>query len=222
MSVARRVLLVITVLAACLLTPAVASANTGDVTRLAIIGDSITTGYGVGSGQGYADLLEADDSGDNVLPLAHNGATVRLWLTSYLPELTSSLDAWQPSTVLIALGGNDWYGGRKTSDFQADLTYLIWQIRAHTAYGTRVIVWHYYGFGIPQNTGACDVWPCTPASSTWAQYHTATAQTVAANYAGYIDTSGSTPDLQADHVHPSVLGHQQTHDLIRARLLGCC
>lgn len=197
-----------------------AEAQPADVTRLAIIGDSITTGYGVAPGQSYADLLEADDPGDNILPLAHNGATLRLWLTTYLPELTTQLDTWQPTTVLIAVGGNDWYGGRRTADWQTDLTYLIWQVRAHAPYGVRVIVWHYYPFGIGQNTTACDVWPCTPASSTWGQYNTATAQTVAANYGGYVDTSATTPELQADHVHPSVLGHQQTHSLIRSRLLS--
>ncbi|HEY2763418.1 MAG TPA: SGNH/GDSL hydrolase family protein [Pseudonocardiaceae bacterium] len=203
-----------------------ASANSTDVTKLAIIGDSITTGYNVPPGDGYAALLAADP-GSSVLPLAHNGATVRTWLTLYQGDL-DQLTTWQATTVIIALGGNDWYGERSPADYETDVTYLVWQIRSQLP-NARVILWHYYPFGIGQSSTACDVWPCTPATSTWATYANAARDAAIRNYLGYIDDSASAPDGHPwsyywgpDQVHLTIAGHQQLHDDIRARLLACC
>lgn len=214
----------VAVLAALIAAPP-AVAQPSDVTRLAIVGDSLTTGYGVAAGQGYADLLEADDPGDNVLPLAHDGWTVRRWLTVSLPELQQQLAAWQPTTVLVALGGNDWYNARRPGDYTLDLTYLIWHIRQQVP-AARVILWHYYPLGVPQNAGVCDVWPCNPGASTWGQYGTAMVDAAVRNVTGYIDTSVRTPPwssyYQPDRIHLTPAGHQALHTTIRARLLACC
>lgn len=198
-----------------------------DVQRLAIIGDSFTTGYGVDANQSYVSLLEADDLGPNILPLAHNGSTVRKWNTIYAAEL-DQLMSWQPDTVLIALGGNDELIGRKPSDYQVDLTYLTWQVRVRVP-NARVIYWHYYPLGIPQDMTQCDVWPCTPGPSTWHDYGDAMRQSAIINYAGYIDNSVRAPSglpwstyYLPDHIHLNPGGHSQEHDDIRARLLACC
>jgi lysophospholipase L1-like esterase len=204
-----------------------ASAQPSDVTRLAIIGDSLTTGYGLAPGLSYADLLEAEAPGDNVLPLAHDGSTTRRWLTVYGSELDQLTD-WQPTAVLIALGGNDWRIGRKTSDYITDLTNLIWQIRNRLP-TTRVILWHYYPIGVPVDTTVCDVWPCTPQTSTWSAYGTTMRDAAIRNMAGYIDTSGKAPSGLAwsayygpDRIHLTTQGHQQLYNSVRARLLACC
>lgn len=226
-TVARRLLLLAGVVIGMLGVLAVpASANSTDLTKLAIIGDSITVGYNVPTGDGYAQLLGADP-GSNVLTLAHNGASVRDVLTLYQGDLPQ-LSTWGATTVLVALGGNDWYEGRRTADYQTDLTYLVWQIR-HQVPGARVILWHYYGFGIAQDTTQCDVWPCTPAPSTWGDYANAERQAAITNYAGYIDNSVAAPDghpwsyyLQSDKVHPTVAGHQELYQDMKARLLACC
>lgn len=224
----RRALTALLLCTALLTTAAPAAAQPSDVERVAIIGDSITTGYGVGPGQGYADLLEADQPGDNVLPVAHDGWTARRWLTASLPELRQQLDQWQPTTVLVAVGGNDWYIGRKTGDYQTDLTYLIWHLRDQVP-GARVILWHYYPLGVPQDQAVCDVWPCTPTTSTWAQYGTAMRDAAVRNVTGYVDDSARAPSGQpwsayysADRVHLTPEGHRQLHTSIRARLLACC
>lgn len=226
MVVVRMVLTVLLTLAVSSVS-ATANAASQDVTRVAIVGDSMTTGYGVPPGQGYADLLESDAAGDNVLPLAVNGHTVRRWLTVSLPEL-DQLSDWQPTTVLIALGGNDWSIGRRTADYQTDLTYLTWHIRSRVP-NARVIYWHYYPIGIPQNPAVCDVWPCTPAASTWANYATAMRDAAIRNQAGYIDDSVSSPSGKPwssfygpDRVHLTAAGHQQLFQSIRQRLLSCC
>lgn len=204
-----------------------AAAIPSDVQRVAIIGDSVATGYGVGAGQSWADRLEVDQPGDNVLVLAHNGWTVRRWITVSLPEL-GQLAGWQPTTVLVALGGNDWYIGRRPADYITDLTYLTWHIRA-TVPDARIIYWHYYPLGIAQDTRVCDIWPCTPTTSTWGDYATAMRGAAIRNYAGYIDNSTAAPDGQPwsayyspDRVHLTAQGHVLLHRSIRDRLLACC
>jgi phospholipase/lecithinase/hemolysin len=207
--------------------PTQAGALPSDVTRLAIIGDSVATGYAVAPGTGYVDLLEAETPGDNVLPLAHDGSTVRRWLTIYGAEL-DQLATWQPTTVLIALGGNDWHIGRSTADYTTDLTYLVWQVRNRVP-TARVILWHYYQIGVPVDTKVCDVWPCTALASTWSAYATAMRNTAIRNMTGYIDDSVKAPSGQAwstyygaDRTHLTTQGHQQLYNSIRARLLACC
>jgi lysophospholipase L1-like esterase len=202
-----------------------ASAQPSDIQRVAIIGDSFTTGYGVAAGQGYADLLEADDPlADNVLPLAVNGATVRRWNTEHR-TLLDQIDTWQPTTVVIALGGNDWSIGRKVGDFQNDLTYLIWTVRSKVP-TARVILWHYYPLGIPVNTSVCDVWPCQSQATTWGAYANAMRDAAILNGTGYIDNSVHSPAWSTyylpDRTHLTAAGHQQEYADIRARLVACC
>src|SRR5262249_40553582 len=122
--------------------PAPAEATTTDLDRLAIIGDSLTVGYGVAAGQGYADRLEAAAPGDNILPLAHNGATVLRWVTTYKSEL-DRLRAWHPSAVMVALGGNDYHIARSTAYYMRTLNLLTSEIRTRVP-GVRVIFLHYY------------------------------------------------------------------------------
>lgn len=204
-----------------------ALATPADVGRVAIIGASETTGLGASPGRGYADLLEADELGDNVLPLAHNGATARLWNTTYVAEL-DQLIGWQPVAALVVLGGNDWYYARPTAAYSVDLTYLIWQIRARVP-NARVILWHDYPIGAGPDVNACEQWPCVHQASTWAAYGTAMRDAAILNYGGYIDDSVRAPSGQpwsayhgADKIHLTDAGHQQLHDSIKARLSACC
>src|SRR6202008_1791523 len=96
--------------------------------RLAIIGDSITAGFGVPAGSSYAALLESRDLGSgNVLALGHNGATVRRWLPGgpWYGDL-AQLAPFGPTDVLIALGMNEWNICRTTADYRAQRVWLAW------------------------------------------------------------------------------------------------
>jgi lysophospholipase L1-like esterase len=205
----------------------VANAQPSDVTKLAIIGDSITDGYGAAAGQGYADLLESNEVGDNVLKLAVGGATVKRWLPggphySMLDQITT----WQPATVLVNLGTNDHYIARRPSEYQAQLGQLIAQIRAR-APGARVILWHQFGGYFKPDPALCDIAPCLdqvpPAG--WKAFGDAMRAAAIANYAGYIDDSVAQTWnlwLLPDKAHPNTTGHIKLHASIRARLLACC
>jgi lysophospholipase L1-like esterase len=207
----------------------VAAASPADVSRVAIIGDSLTRGYGVNPDESYASLLEAQAPGDNVLPLAHDGATVRTWNTVYRSEL-GQLAGWRPSSVLIALGGNDYYHSVSTVQYQANLTELIGTVRAAVP-GVRVILWHYYRIGITPVHNLCDVDQCQSAypSPTWDQYAAAMRNEAVAQFTGYIDNSVERPWLalyplpgEFPHIHLSWQGHRALEQSLYPRLFNCC
>lgn len=202
--------------------PAPAEATTSDLNRLAILGDSLTTGYGVAPGQSYVDRLEAAAPGDNVLPLAHNGATVLRWLTTYKSEL-NQLRTWRPTTVLVALGANDYYIARSTADYAWTLKLLTAEIRSRVP-GARVVFLHYYRMQITPDPRVCDV-PgyCRPASPppTWDEYGRAMAGEAARSAAGYLDVAGRLNWLNylgADLAHLTGAGHYQYYLVVRDAL----
>lgn len=207
----------------------VARANQADVGRIAIVGDSLTRGYGVKPAESYASRLEAQAAGDNVLPLAHDGATVRAWLTVYRSEL-AQLAAWKPSAVMIALGGNDYYRSRSTADYSANLTELINAVRASSP-GSRVILWHYYQIGPAPVRNLCDADQCNAAfpSPTWQQYGTAMQSVAVQTASEYIDNSTERRWIQEfplpgekPPIHLSPQGHQVLEQSVYTRLSSCC
>lgn len=206
-----------------------AVASQSEVHRLAIIGDSLTTGYGVRPDQSYVARMEAREAGDNILPLAHDGATVRAWLTVYRQELVK-LAAWRPSSVLIALGGNDYYRSRSTVDYAANLIELIGVVRT-TVPTAQVILWHYYRIGATPVHTLCDADQCDPASPspTWQQYGAAMRSVATTTVAGYIDNSTERPWItefplpgESPHIHLSWQGHRALERSLYPRLAHCC
>lgn len=194
----------------------VAMAQPLDVTRTAIIGDSLTRGYGVQQSEAYATLMENRAPGDNILPLAYDGATVKRWNTIYKNDLLQ-LATWRPTTVVIALGGNDYYIARSTADYKAHLETLINLVREQVP-NARVILLHYYQIQIKPNPLVCDIAPCVPAypAPTWQQYGQAMYDTAVKMQAGMIDNSAYVtckqyplPSEIPTCVHMSYIGHQK-------------
>lgn len=207
-----------------------AGATVADVSRVAVLGDSLTRGYGVKPAESWASIMEARAAGDNVLPIGYDGATVRTWNTVYRDQLTQ-LTAWRPSTVVIALGGNDYYRSVSTAQYRANLAQLIADVRAASPYGVRVILWHYYRIEAVPVRNLCDVDQCNPAypSPTWQQYGDAMRATAIANYAGYVDNSTERNWLrdyplpgENPRIHLSWQGHRVMEQSIYGRLLRCC
>lgn len=216
-----------------------AAANPSDVTRVAFIGDSFEQGYGAPSGQGYLDLFEAWIPGqDNVLAVAHGGATVRDYLPASLSHpagpYAADLDGiapWGATTVVVPLGTNDWYITRPVADYQADLTELVQQIRLR-APTARVVLYHHFGGYAPTNPAACDNVPGYPPCvhqnppGTWGAFGTAMRAVAVAQFTGYIDDSVAYPwnpsYLFTDKLHPNTAGHDLLFRSIYNRLYACC
>lgn len=193
-----------------------------NLTRTAVIGDSLTEGIGASPGQSYAALVDtayARDGGD-LRPYAVGGATALRWLEEY-PSRLNGMALYRPTTVVVELGGNEYLLGRGTDVWAEHLKRLTQRIRFLAPRAQIVFLTIYdvcaYGFdcagstssGICDRPGACVNEPSTPPS--WTQYRdtmTLTATQVGARYVDLSDTppppSGITPDL----VHPNDAGHR--------------
>jgi len=194
-----------------------------DTMRLAIIGDSITRGYGVPPGHGYAARLAERDLPGRVLTLAHDGATVRRWLVDFRPEL-GQLSTWAPTTVIVALGANDWFIAREPADYTAHLVQLVGEIRARSP-GVTIIHWHYYPVALTPDGRVCDIQPCSPATppATWHSYGTAMWNAAMATGTEYFDTAECrdwATCLKPDGAHLTPYGHYALYQALREQLLG--
>lgn len=202
-----------------------ASATPADTTRVAVIGDSLTTGYGVPVQQSWPSLFEDRAPGDNILPIGVNGATTRRWLQQYLPQL-DQLRTWQPRTVVIALGGNEYHMTRPAPEYADHLRQLIGYVRTLVP-GSRIMLLHYYRIVAEFEPHGCDAPPGDPAQcihaqppDTWDRYGQVMRETAERNGTGYLDISHTrdwTP-YQFDQAHLTAEGHRLYEMDLRAAL----
>lgn len=203
-----------------------ASATPADTTRVAVIGDSITTGYGVPAGQSWASLFEARQYGDNILPLGVNGATTRRWLQQYLPQL-DQMRGWQPRIVVVALGANEWHMTRPAGEYADHLRQIIGYLRQLVP-GARIVLLHYYQINAEFEPNGCDAVPGDPVGcihaqppDTWDTYGVAMRTVAQQSEVLFIDIS-HTRDwsrLQLpDQAHLTVDGHRAFEQDTRAAL----
>ena len=193
-----------------------AQATPADTTRIAVIGDSITTGYGVYPWQSWAFRFEARQSGDNILPLGVNGATTRRWLQQYLPQL-DQLTTWRPTTVMVALGANEYHMTRPAGEYADHLRQLAEYLHAVVPHA-RIVFLHYYRILAEFEPGGCDALPNDPVQcihanppDTWDEYGTAmrlTAGNVGATYLDVSHTRYWAPLISADQAHLTAEGHR--------------
>lgn len=124
------------VLALLLLLPGWALASS---CTLLIVGDSLSSGYGLAAGQSWVDLLDARLQ--KAAPLQKNqrwrviNASVSGDTTQNgLQRLKPALDRQRPQGVLIALGGNDAMRGTPPPVIKQNLQTMIRQARASGAW----------------------------------------------------------------------------------------
>jgi len=90
-----------------------------------ILGDSLSAAYGLKQEQGWVKLLQdkydADQTGVQLINASISGETTG----GALRRLAGLLDEFQPSHVLIELGGNDGLRGFPTKKLQDNLTSLV-------------------------------------------------------------------------------------------------
>lgn len=192
-----------------------AQALPSDTTRVAWIGDSLTTGYGVQPWESWTYRFEARQYGDNILPLGVNGATTRRWLQQYLPQL-DQLKTWKPRTVVVALGGNEYHMTRPAGEYADHLRQLTAYVRT-LAPGARIVFLHYYRIVAEFEPNGCDALLNDPVQcihavppNTWDQYGEAMRLTAAQVGASYMDIS-QTRDwapYQFDQAHLTAEGNR--------------
>lgn len=99
---------------------------------LLIVGDSLSSGYGLAAGSSWVDKLgkRLDQSGWRVVNASVSGDTTQ----NGLQRLKPALDRQRPQGVLIELGGNDALRGTPPNVIRKNLQTLIRQARAAGAW----------------------------------------------------------------------------------------
>ena len=109
------------------------SAQAAPAWRVAILGDSLATGYGIGASAAYPRVLEriARDAGwpIEVSIWAANGHTTADGLAN-----AHDIARWAPHVAVVALGGNDALRGTPAPTVRANLDQLLATLRPSSSY----------------------------------------------------------------------------------------
>ncbi len=101
------------------------SACANENSKLLILGDSISAGYGIPEGKGWVTLLQQkfQEQGQSVQII--NDSISGDTTAGGLARLPKVLAAIKPSWVLIALGGNDGLRGQSLQAMEANLAQMV-------------------------------------------------------------------------------------------------
>ena len=113
-----------------------------------VLGDSISSAYGIDKEQGWVALLQqrldSQYPGWEVINASVSGDTTR----TGLKRLAPALDAHRPAILIVELGGNDGLRGLRPSITRRNMSSMIEQSQAS---GARVLL---AGIKLPPNYGA--------------------------------------------------------------------
>jgi len=113
-----------------------------------VVGDSLSSGYGIDTEQGWVRLLDKRlQSGSRrfrVVNLSISGETTR----AATAVLDPALPKYRPAIVIIGLGGNDGLRGISLGEMRNNLEHLVSAARAQ---GARVLL---LGMRLPPNYGS--------------------------------------------------------------------
>lgn len=108
--------------AAALAAPVAASA---DAPKVLVIGDSLSAGYGLGSGQGWVDLLQKKIAASGLPYKVVNASISGDTTAGGRSRIAAALSTQKPEVVIIELGGNDGLRGGSLKDMRANLEAMI-------------------------------------------------------------------------------------------------
>ncbi len=113
-----------------------------------VLGDSISAAYGIDSAAGWVALLRQRLAGTQpayrVINASVSGDTTRTGLN----RLGAALEQYQPSVVIVELGGNDGLRGLSFAEIEANLTGIIDMSQQR---GAKVLL---TGLRLPPNYGS--------------------------------------------------------------------
>lgn len=174
---------------------------------IVVLGDSLSSGYGLGSGKSWVaildDRLRAEAYGYRVVNASIAGDTSSGGLAR-LPQL---LNQHEPAIVIIELGGNDGLRGQPVAVLRANLERIVDLVREAGAEPLLT------GIQIPPNYG-----PAYTEGFT-AVYHDI-AHTLRIMLVEFLmDGVALRPELmQGDRIHPNALGQQPMFENVWAVL----
>lgn len=162
-----------------------------------MLGDSLSSGYGLPLGQSWVSLLEdrlkAEGYGYDVVNASIPGDTS----SGGLARLPALLEAHEPRIVIIELGGNDGLRGQPVGVLRDNLAELIGLTRAHGAQAVLA------GIRIPPNYGPS-------YTRTFADVYPQLAAELDVPLVGFLmqDVALNRELMQADGLHPNERGSE--------------
>ena len=170
-----------------------------------VLGDSLSAGYGLKTGEGWVSLLQKDlGAKHKVVNASISGDTSAGGLTR-LPAL---LKQHRPQVVIVELGGNDGLRGLPVAQVRANLARIIEQSRKS---GAKVLL---VGIALPPNYGKPYVEQFQRAYTDLArQYQLAFVPLLVKGF------EADRASFQADGIHPLAKVQGRMMQTVKAQLL---
>ncbi|MBT8764879.1 arylesterase [Metapseudomonas boanensis] len=158
---------------------------------LLVVGDSISAALGLETSQGWVSLLEKRLAEQGYQHRVINASISGDTSAGGLARLPALLDEYQPSLVIIELGGNDGLRGQSPAQLQQNLAGMIDGVRSR---GASVLL---LGVRLPPNYGARYTRAFSQVYSTLAEEKQVSLVPF------FLEGVGGVPDMmQADGIHP--------------------
>jgi acyl-CoA thioesterase I len=160
--------------------------------HILVLGDSLSAGYGLVTGDGWVDLLDKKLNAQKIKAVVTNASISGDTTTGGLARLPSLLAKHKPTHVVIELGGNDGLRGSPVAGAKVNLQKMT---ELSQQAGAKVVL---LGMRMPPNFGAAYT------SAFEAMYVDVAKATKAALVPFFLEKLGT--DLkyfQADRIHPT-------------------
>lgn len=177
-----------------------------------VLGDSLSAGYGLRTGEGWVALLPQRMAAEGYVRPIVNASVSGETTTGGLGRLPHLMQVHHPAVVVVELGANDALRGLPPADLSARLTRIVGIARAG---GAQVLI---VGTPLPGNYGAQYSAAIAEAYRTAA--HTGRAPLVPSLLDGVVADEAH---FQADRLHPTAAAQPRLLDNVwpaLKRLLG--
>lgn len=185
-----------------------ASASAKD-THILVLGDSLSAGYGLTSGEGWVDLLGKKLDAQKIKAKLTNASISGDTTTGGISRLPALLAKHSPTHLVIELGGNDGLRGAPVAGAKANLRKMT-ELAQRS--GAKVVI---LGMRMPPNLGA------TYTNAFEAMYHDVAKETKSALVPFFLEKLGT--DLkyfQPDRIHPIAAAQPMLLETVWPVLLG--
>ena len=172
-----------------------------------VLGDSLSAGYGLSSGQSWVDLLQKKLASQGFSHQVVNASISGETTVGGRNRLSDALTQYRPRIVILELGANDGLRGQSVQTMQDNLVRLV---QASQAAGAKVIV---VGMQIPPNYGPDYTKKFRDA------FRAAARQTGAELVPFFMEGFAERREMfQSDGVHPAVEAQPRMLDNVWAKL----
>jgi acyl-CoA thioesterase I len=170
-------------------------ANAVKPITILIVGDSLSTGYGLSPGEGWVDLLTKKLATEKIAANVVNASISGDTTAGGLSRLPSALAKHKPTHVVIELGGNDGLRGAPVSGARGAKSNLQKMTDLSKAAGAKVII---IGMRMPPNFGA------SYTAQFESMYTDVAKDTKSALVPFFLEKLGTELTyFQADRIHPT-------------------